>query len=349
MVGWTKERSGPAPLEGRDARGHCRRGKGDRHVGHLRASAPVAYLHAEPEALPGDQTCGESRSGYVDVGGSGRPHERRRRIFPCFPNQTSLRRQLLQHIIFLSPSLLRRRHAMPGTFHNTDAEDGGFAWTNSTAKCGFFAKNDATGSVTGPAGSGVFGLTVCEDGVGVFGANNGTKGRGVHGNGPNVGVGGFSDAGSGVLGQRKRYRRVWYHRGIRQQCRLRYEYSPIPSALRAQPCRRRRRMGPHNGPGWKRSRWAGCTRPGRHRWANWNWSDCGTILWRCNRDWRRTTARGGRGGELCTSGRRSGPTGNGHGRRQQRQARALSDLLRSASDWNLLRSRFVASGNYSQQ
>jgi hypothetical protein len=64
-----------------------------------------------------------------------------------------------------------------------------------------FGANNATNSVNAPGGSGVFGITQALGGTGVFGANNGTAGRGVQGNGPEVGVGGFSDKGVGVLAQ----------------------------------------------------------------------------------------------------------------------------------------------------
>jgi len=67
-----------------------------------------------------------------------------------------------------------------------------------------FASNNSTGNAPvggAPAGNGVFGLTFVNGGTGVFGANNSSKGRGVQGNGPEAGVGGFSDAGTGVLGQ----------------------------------------------------------------------------------------------------------------------------------------------------
>jgi hypothetical protein len=48
----------------------------------------------------------------------------------------------------------------------------------------------------------VFGLTLAPGGAGVFGANNSAgPGRGVQGNGPEAGVGGFSEKGVGVLAQ----------------------------------------------------------------------------------------------------------------------------------------------------
>jgi len=67
-----------------------------------------------------------------------------------------------------------------------------------------FGRNDTTKPASAPSGSGVFGLTVAPGGTGVFGANNapaGNPGRGVQGNGPEAGVGGFSDQGIGVLAQ----------------------------------------------------------------------------------------------------------------------------------------------------
>ncbi|WP_394138398.1 hypothetical protein [Cytobacillus oceanisediminis] len=69
------------------------------------------------------------------------------------------------------------------------------------------AINNATTAPTvndgSPRGSGVLGMTTVPDGAGVFGANNSTKGRGVQGNGPEAGVGGFSEGGNGVLAQSK--------------------------------------------------------------------------------------------------------------------------------------------------
>ncbi|GAC1653965.1 MAG: hypothetical protein NVS4B3_17490 [Gemmatimonadaceae bacterium] len=53
-------------------------------------------------------------------------------------------------------------------------------------------------------GNGVYGVTVSVGGSGVFGANTapyGNAGRGVQGNGPEAGVGGFSEHGIGVLAQ----------------------------------------------------------------------------------------------------------------------------------------------------
>ncbi|MEP6951949.1 MAG: hypothetical protein ABI863_21850 [Ginsengibacter sp.] len=76
--------------------------------------------------------------------------------------------------------------------------------TNAEAQSAVFASNNGTGNAPvggAPAGNGVFGLTFVNGGTGVFGANNSSKGRGVQGNGPEAGVGGFSDAGTGVLGQ----------------------------------------------------------------------------------------------------------------------------------------------------
>ncbi|MGZ5875690.1 MAG: hypothetical protein ACXWKP_26720 [Bradyrhizobium sp.] len=91
---------------------------------------------------------------------------------------------------------------MPGHFGTTAADDGLQSNTNSSAKSGVFGSNDSTAAATAPGGSGVFGLTVAPGGVGVFGANNSpASGRGVQGNGPEAGVGGFSNQGTGVLAQ----------------------------------------------------------------------------------------------------------------------------------------------------
>jgi hypothetical protein len=87
----------------------------------------------------------------------------------------------------------------PGQSEN---DDGAVATTGSSSKSGLFGRNNSTSAADAPGGSGVFGLTVAPGAAGVFGANNGTgKGRGVQGNGPEAGVGGFSDAGSGVVAQ----------------------------------------------------------------------------------------------------------------------------------------------------
>jgi hypothetical protein len=91
---------------------------------------------------------------------------------------------------------------MPGHFGTTAADDGLQSNTNSSSKSGVFGRNDSTTAAAAPGGSGVFGLTVAPGGVGVFGANNSpASGRGVQGNGPEAGVGGFSDKGNGVLAQ----------------------------------------------------------------------------------------------------------------------------------------------------
>jgi hypothetical protein len=93
---------------------------------------------------------------------------------------------------------------MPGSFGASDADDGAVASTKSSARSGVFARNDATDQAVVPGGNGVLGVTVAPGGSGVFGANNapaGSPGRGVQGNGPEAGVGGFSDQGIGVLAQ----------------------------------------------------------------------------------------------------------------------------------------------------
>lgn len=51
-----------------------------------------------------------------------------------------------------------------------------------------------------PLGSGIYGETKARDGCGVFGTATGGKGVGVQGNGPTVGVSGFSDGGIAVRG-----------------------------------------------------------------------------------------------------------------------------------------------------
>ena len=82
-----------------------------------------------------------------------------------------------------------------------DAGDGMVGRTQSSAKSGVFGINDGTNPAPAVGGYGVFGLTVVPGGVGVFGANNNpSTGRGVQGNGPEFGVGGFSDKGTGVAG-----------------------------------------------------------------------------------------------------------------------------------------------------
>jgi len=91
-----------------------------------------------------------------------------------------------------------------GVRGSSDTGDGMQGITSSNQKSGIFGRNDSTGNASAPAGSGVFGLTMVNGGVGVFGLNNsGKSGRGVQGNGPEAGVGGFSDGpdGIGVLAQ----------------------------------------------------------------------------------------------------------------------------------------------------
>lgn len=84
--------------------------------------------------------------------------------------------------------------------------DGLFATTDAAVKSALFAANNSKGDASlggAPSGNGVFGLTTVNGGTGVFGANNSSKGRGVQGNGPDVGVGGYSENGVGILGQGK--------------------------------------------------------------------------------------------------------------------------------------------------
>jgi hypothetical protein len=93
-----------------------------------------------------------------------------------------------------------------GLFGTSDNGDAILGVANSAAKSGVFGNNVSTGDANAPGGSGVFGLTVAGGAAGVFGANNhSTKGRGVQGNGPEAGVGGFSDTdhGVGVLAESK--------------------------------------------------------------------------------------------------------------------------------------------------
>jgi hypothetical protein len=52
-----------------------------------------------------------------------------------------------------------------------------------------------------PRGGGILGVTTVPGAAGVFGANNSAKGVGVQGNGPDAGISGFSDKGSGIRAQ----------------------------------------------------------------------------------------------------------------------------------------------------
>jgi hypothetical protein len=94
---------------------------------------------------------------------------------------------------------------MPGQFGTTDSEDGVVASTSSSNQSGVFGSNTSKSpSPPGsPGGAGVFGLSVSPGAAGVFGANNSDKGMGVQGNGPEVGIGGFSEKGIGVRGDTK--------------------------------------------------------------------------------------------------------------------------------------------------
>jgi hypothetical protein len=91
---------------------------------------------------------------------------------------------------------------MPGHFNTGNNEDGAFASTKATDHVGVFGSNEATGPPTGggAGGAGVFGLSVSPGAAGVFGANNSNQGVGVQGNGPDVGVSGFSQGQTGVRG-----------------------------------------------------------------------------------------------------------------------------------------------------
>jgi len=65
------------------------------------------------------------------------------------------------------------------------------------------AMNDSTGTAPtsgAPAGNGILAVTTVDGGIGVLGTcNHSTHGRGVQGNGPEAGVSGFSEGGTGVL------------------------------------------------------------------------------------------------------------------------------------------------------
>lgn len=74
--------------------------------------------------------------------------------------------------------------------------------TNNPSENAVFGRNDAPGSDNSPGvhGAGVFGLTFSPGAAGVFGSNNDLqKGVGVQGNGPERGVSGHSEQGSGVF------------------------------------------------------------------------------------------------------------------------------------------------------
>jgi hypothetical protein len=74
--------------------------------------------------------------------------------------------------------------------------------TQSSANFGVFGSNNSSAAPTGggAGGAGVFGLSVSPGAAGVFGSNNSGQGVGVQGNGPDVGVRGFSDKHVGVRG-----------------------------------------------------------------------------------------------------------------------------------------------------
>ena len=84
-------------------------------------------------------------------------------------------------------------------------ETGGFGFTKSNANTGLSGRADPVNPQddavpNGAGGCGVFGFTTVRKAAGVFGVND-VEGRGVQGNGPEAGVGGFSAAGFGVIGQ----------------------------------------------------------------------------------------------------------------------------------------------------
>jgi hypothetical protein len=90
------------------------------------------------------------------------------------------------------------------SFGPTAGDDGALGITSENNRSGLVGRNDARSSPpTGtPGGSGVLGLTVAPGGAGVFGANNNrARGVGVQGNGPEVGVSGFSSRGVGMRAQ----------------------------------------------------------------------------------------------------------------------------------------------------
>ena len=96
--------------------------------------------------------------------------------------------------------------------------DGVWGSTQSVAFNGVFGRAEPANPTDNPgepaiagAGNGVIGVSTVKDGAGVFGFNDynhsrperdgGLHGRGVQGNGPEVGVAGFSPFGLGLLGQ----------------------------------------------------------------------------------------------------------------------------------------------------
>lgn len=93
------------------------------------------------------------------------------------------------------------------TFGPTGGDDGALGISAESDRSGLVGRNDATSAPPKgtPGGSGVLGLTVAPGAAGVFGANNHKRlGVGVQGNGPEVGVSGFSDRGVGVRAQASR-------------------------------------------------------------------------------------------------------------------------------------------------
>jgi hypothetical protein len=83
----------------------------------------------------------------------------------------------------------------------TDNDDGGNGFTNAGDKSGLVGHCEFSNDVAAPGGSGVFGFTKAGKAAGVFGASlHPTTGVGVQGNGPEVGVSGFSKIGVGLRG-----------------------------------------------------------------------------------------------------------------------------------------------------
>lgn len=90
-----------------------------------------------------------------------------------------------------------------GLLAHSDQGDGTHSFAHSSKGNALLALNSASEAPPGegpPAGNGVLGVTYAKGGVGVFGAANGTAGHGIQGNGPDAGVSGWSDRGSGVIG-----------------------------------------------------------------------------------------------------------------------------------------------------
>jgi hypothetical protein len=93
------------------------------------------------------------------------------------------------------------------SFGPTAGDDGALGISAESDRSGLVGRNDSTAKPPAgtPGGSGVLGLTVVPGGAGVFGANNNARlGVGVQGNGPEVGVSGYSKKGVGARAQSDR-------------------------------------------------------------------------------------------------------------------------------------------------